>query len=113
MDNPERTDRHSHCHRDDYTRTCYYRDPLPLFYVSIHLRAGLMFLQLSRARVIGTRFTVFVMTRVVRLTIETNALTGTFSSNQPHFNVHLTRAATFELAWPSPVSYSKLPFLCV
>jgi len=35
-----------------------------------------MIILLSRTRVVGTRFTVFVMTRVVRLTIETNALTA-------------------------------------
>ena len=35
--------------------------------------------QLSRARSDGGQFSNFVMIRLVRLTIETNALTGTFA----------------------------------
>jgi hypothetical protein len=81
---------------------------LPFFFL-IHLRTGLMCLQLSRMRVIGTRFTVFVMVRVVRLTIETNALTGRLPFTQPCTDVHLTRVATFEPAWPLLASYSKSP----
>ena len=38
-----------------------------------------MVLQLSRARSDGGRFANFVMIRLVRLTIETNALSGTFA----------------------------------
>jgi hypothetical protein len=42
-----------------------------------------MFLQLSWTRIDGIRFTSFIMTRVVRLTVETNALTGTFAQPSP------------------------------
>jgi len=38
-----------------------------------------MVLQLSRARSSGGKFSNFVMIRLVRLTIETNALSGTFA----------------------------------
>ena len=72
-----------------------------LLFFLIHLRTRLTFLQLSRMRVTGTRFTVFVMVRVVRLTIETNALTGTFFlhptlyGRPPHPQCHLPAGVAF------------------
>jgi hypothetical protein len=66
-----------------------------------------MFLQLSWTRIDGIRFTSFIMTRVVRLTVETNALTGTFSQPSP-LEPPSHRVATFKLASLSLVSYSLL-----
>ena len=52
--------------------------PLVFYYVN-----GVPFIQLLRARDNGGRFSSFVMIRVVRLTIETNALTGIFPLSNP------------------------------
>jgi hypothetical protein len=69
---------HSHHGGDDTDGTasyciCYYID-------------GARFGQLRRA---SGKFSSFVLLRVVRLTIETNALTGT-SYGKPHTDVYLT-----------------------
>ena len=49
---------------------------------------GVLFTQLLRARDNEGQFSSFVMIRVVRLTIETNALTGIFpSSNSTSTNI--------------------------
>jgi hypothetical protein len=85
MGNPERIGGHPHRHRDDFSRTCALASFYSVFlYFLVRLCAGLMLLpwQLARARN-GTRFTNAILIRVVRLTVETNALSGTFASIQP------------------------------
>jgi hypothetical protein len=77
---PECSRGYSYCHRHD--RACTWQLPLTLQNMTI-----VRFQKLRQAQAVG-HYSNYILLRVVRLTVETNMLTGIYPFDEPLIDIH-------------------------